>query len=217
MKPVSAAPEPLPPGRPKDLTKRAAILEAATRLFIQAGFDGASMDQIAAEAGVSKLTVYSHFGDKDGLFTEAVRAHCEQGMPSHLFDQAPDIPLRECLTTIAETFTAMVMSPQAIAGHRILCSPQVATSPLPKLIWEAGPHRVNTAFTTLLERRIAAGELDITDPPRAAGHFFTLLKGELHTRAVFGNCCGGSSACDESLEAHVASVVDLFLRAYGKR
>src|SRR5690606_22208157 len=55
------------PGRPKDLAKRAAILQAAERMFLQHGFEGVSMDQIAAAAGVSKLTVYSHFGDKDAL------------------------------------------------------------------------------------------------------------------------------------------------------
>ena len=60
------------PGRPKDLGKRAAILDAAKRLFIQSGFDGTSMDQIATEAGVSKLTVYSHFGDKESLFLSLI-------------------------------------------------------------------------------------------------------------------------------------------------
>ncbi|WP_330970248.1 TetR/AcrR family transcriptional regulator, partial [Lysobacter sp. A3-1-A15] len=63
--------KPAGPGRPKDLAKRAAILDAAKSMFTQYGFGGASMDQIAAEAGVSKLTVYSHFGDKETLFAAA--------------------------------------------------------------------------------------------------------------------------------------------------
>ena len=67
-------PRPAPgPGRPKDLAKRAAILDAAVRMFTRHGFEGASMDQIAAEAAVSKLTVYSHFGDKETLFGDALR------------------------------------------------------------------------------------------------------------------------------------------------
>ena len=68
----AAAPKPSGPGRPKDLGKRSSILEAAKRLFSMEGFAGVSMDQIAAEAGVSKLTVYSHFGDKEALFFAAV-------------------------------------------------------------------------------------------------------------------------------------------------
>ena len=70
------------PGRPKDLEKRAAILAAAKRLFPMSGFEGTSMDAIAAEAGVSKLTVYSHFTDKETLFVAAIRARCRRVRPS---------------------------------------------------------------------------------------------------------------------------------------
>ena len=206
--------KPAGPGRPKDLAKRAAILDAAKRLFVLQGFDGVSMDQIAAEAGVSKLTVYSHFADKDGLFAEAVRAHCEQGMPTRLFEPHPGVPLRERLTDIGEAFFAMIMTPEAIAGHRILCSPQITGSHMPAMFWEAGPQRVQNGFTALLERRIAAGELEIEDPARAASQFFTLLKGEPHAQAVFGYSCG---ARHDTPQAHVAGVVDMFLRAYAKR
>ncbi len=206
--------KPAGPGRPKDLTKRAAILDAAKRLFVLQGFDGVSMDQIAAEAGVSKLTVYSHFGDKDRLFAEAVRAHCEQGMPTRLFEPDPEVPLRERLSEIGTAFFAMIMTPEAIAGHRILCSPQITGSPIPAMFWEAGPQRVQDAFTALLERRIAAGELEIDDPTRAASQFFTLLKGEPHAQAVFGYCCSGRR---DTPQAHIASVIELFLRAYATR
>ena len=202
------------PGRPKDLGKRAAILAAAKRLFVQQGFEGVSMDQIAGEAGVSKLTVYSHFGDKEGLFAEAVRAHCEDNMPTALFEPEPDVPLRERLSDIGRGFFAMIMTPEAIAGHRILCTPQMTGSDMQELFWKAGPQRTQMAFVNLLQRRIEAGELDIDDPERAAAHFFTLLKGELHALAVFGYSC---SKCDTNPVTHVTSVVDLFLRAYAKR
>ena len=210
----NAPPKSATPGRPKDPAKRADILAAATRLFPLEGFERVSMDQIAAEAGVSKLTVYSHFGDKDGLFAEAVRAHCEHGMPTRLFDPRPNVPLKRRLTEIGTAFCAMVMSPEAIAGFRILCSPQAMASGLPTLAWEAGPRRVQEAFAALLERRIASGELEIDDPAMAATHFFTLLKGEPHACALIGvSCCKALP----TPKAHVASVVDLFLRAYARR
>ena len=213
------APDPVPartagPGRPKDLAKRASILEAAKQLFLEQGYQGVSMDQIAATAGVSKLTVYSHFGDKDSLFTEAVRAHCEEGMPTTLFVAEPDTPVRERLIAIGNAFFSMIMTPEAIAGHRILCSTQIATSSMPAAFWEAGPQRVQESFAELLERRVANGELEIGDCQRAASQFFTLLKGEPHAHAVFGFCCGGSV---DSPTEHVASVVELFLRAYAVR
>jgi TetR/AcrR family transcriptional repressor of mexJK operon len=203
------------PGRPKDLAKRGAILDAAKHLFVRLGFDAVSMDQIAAEAGVSKLTVYSHFGDKESLFAAAVESHCEQGMPASLLEDRPQMPVRERLTEIATAFYAMIASPEAIAGHRVLCSPQLANSHLPRLFWDSGPRRMQERFAALLAARAAAGQLDIPDPTLAASQFFTLLKGEPHARMVFGCGCAGEPHLVP--EAHIAACVDMFLRAYGPR
>jgi TetR/AcrR family transcriptional repressor of mexJK operon len=208
------AAKPNAPGRPKDLGKRAAILEAAKRLFVEQGYDGVSMDQIAAAAGVSKLTVYSHFGDKDALFAAAARAYCERQLPAELFAACPEVPLRERLLEIARAFYAMVSSPEAVAGHRILCTPQMADSPVPAMFWDAGPKRVQGEFAQLLQRRIEAGELEIDDVPRAASQFFALLKGDLHAQLVMG--CA-DAACREVVREHVAASVDMFLRAYARR
>ncbi|KAB8196169.1 TetR family transcriptional regulator [Lysobacter maris] len=204
------APRPTGPGRPKDLAKRAAILDAAKRIFTLQGFDGTSMDQVATEAGVSKLTVYSHFGDKEGLFSAVVKAHCEQQMPSSLFVERPELPLRERLLEIAQAFYAMISSPEAVAGHRMMCSPQMAESPMVQLFWESGPMRVQGDFARLLERRIGVGELEIAHVERAASQFFTLLKGEHHARLVFG-CAGPPLG---SVDEHLAASVDMFLAAY---
>ena len=209
----SDAPPGAGPGRPKDLGKRASILDAAKRLFTLQGFEGVSMDAIATEAGVSKLTVYSHFGDKNALFGEAVKMHCEQGMPPALLADRPGQPIRTRLTEIATAFYAMISSPEAVAGHRILCSPQVMDTPLPQLFWEAGPRRVQAGFAALLDARVAAGELDIPDTALASSQFFTLLKGEPHARLVFG--CGCSGEPHKTAEDHVEACVDMFLRAYG--
>lgn len=212
--PETTPTKPVGPGRPKDPGKHAAIMEAAKRMFVTHGFEGVSMDQIAAEAGVSKLTVYSHFGDKESLFAEAVRLHCEEGMPTMLFVAEPDTPIRERLLAIGNAFFSMIMSPEAIAGHRILCAPQVASSSIPSAFWAAGPQRLQQSFAELLQRRVASGELEIDDCERAAAQFFTLLKGEPHAHAVFGFRCDGRI---DSPEQHVASVIDLFLRAYAVR
>lgn len=201
------------PGRPKDLEKGAAILDAAKRLFATQGFDGTSMDQIATAAGVSKLTVYSHFGDKETLFAAGAKAFCDQQLPTALFEPRPELPLRDRLMLIARAFFAMISSPEAVAGHRILCAPQMADSPLPRMFWEAGPQRVQDAFAELLRSRVSNGELEIDDIPRAASQFFTLLKGEPHAQLVFG--CGGK--CSRQTQAHLTATVDFFIRAYAPR
>jgi TetR/AcrR family transcriptional repressor of mexJK operon len=201
------------PGRPKDQGKGAAILETAKRLFLALGYEGVSMDQIAAEAGVSKLTVYSHYGDKETLFAAAAKAYCDQQLPGSLFEPRPDLPLHERLLQIGRVFFAMVASPEAVAAHRMLSTPQMAETAVPRMFWDAGPQRVQDAFAELLRARMAAGQLAIDDVPRAASQFFALLKGEPHMKMVLG--CGPLS--DAAAEAHVRASVEMFLRAYAPR
>jgi TetR/AcrR family transcriptional repressor of mexJK operon len=204
---------PAAPGRPKDPGKGAAILETAKRLFLTLGYEGVSMDQIAAEAGVSKLTVYSHYGDKETLFAAAAKAYCDQQLPGSLFEPRPDLALRERLLQVARVFFAMVASPEGVAGHRMLSTPQMAETAVPRMFWDAGPQRVQDAFAELLRARIAAGQLAIDDVPRAASQFFALLKGEPHMKLVLG--CAPLS--EDDAESHVRASVDMFLRAYASR
>ncbi|TXH74506.1 MAG: TetR/AcrR family transcriptional regulator [Lysobacteraceae bacterium] len=200
------------PGRPKDLSKRAAILEAAKHLFIRHGFDGVSMDQIAAEAGVSKLTIYSHFGDKESLFSAGVCAKCEEQLPSALFLQETEGPLREQLLAIARAFFALVTSEDAIAMHRMMMMPGTGGDHIRALFWQAGPQRLQDGFCEFLRHHVARGELVVPEPQRAASQFFCLLKGDMHAQMMCGMCCQPGEA---EIEAHLAATVEMFLRAYG--
>ena len=193
---------------------RERILDVARQAFLEGWYDEVTIGGIAKDAGVSGQTVLNHFGDKETLFAAVVKSYCESQLPDALFDAAPETPLRERLLEIARAFFAMICASEAIAGHRILCSPQIAGSSLPRLFWESGPRRVQAGFAALLERRIAARELAIDDVPRAASQFFTLLKGEPHAQLVFG-CC--DAADPAAVDAHLAASVDLFLRAYAPR
>lgn len=213
--PNPAAPEPAKPagpGRPKDLGKRAAILDVAKRLFSQNGFDGVSMDQIAAEAGVSKLTVYSHFGDKESLFSSAIRAKCEEQLPSALFLAGLEGSLREQLTAIAHAFFTLISSEEAVAMHRMMMMPGTGDTHVRELFWQAGPQQVKDAFADFLRSRVARDELHIPDIARSASQFFSLIKGDLHMQMLCGMCSGASAG---DVERHIEATVDLFLRAYG--
>ncbi|HET7223287.1 MAG TPA: TetR/AcrR family transcriptional regulator [Rhodanobacteraceae bacterium] len=201
------------PGRPKDLEKRAAILEAAKRLFPQHGFEGTSMDAVAAEAGVSKLTVYSHFGGKEALFIETIRCKCDGLMPRALFDVDVTAPVRGQLLGIARAFFSMMMSDSALGMHRTLVASSQQSPKLARLFWEAGPVQVQAALAEMLKKEVVARQLDIADTHRAASQFFSLLKGEHHARMLFG--CGQPST--EEAEAHLEATVDMFLRAYAPR
>jgi TetR/AcrR family transcriptional repressor of mexJK operon len=202
------------PGRPKDLEKRAAILQAAKRLFTTQGFDGTSMDAIAAAAGVSKLTVYSHYQDKERLFTAAVECVCQEQLPPEIFNADLKGPIRKQLLAIAKAFFALITSEEAISVHRTIVANAQQSPKLGMLFWEAGPKRTQEAFQTFLRAEVEGGKLDIPDTKRAAMQFFCLLKGELHARREFG--CGEPFTPRE-IEEHLNATVDLFLRAYAPR
>lgn len=200
------------PGRPKDPSKGVAILEAAKRLFVEQGYEGVSMDQIAAEAGVSKLTIYSHYGDKETLFSEAIASKCEEQLANGLFAFDHDKPLRELLLEIGRAFFGLCLSDDAMAVHRTVTT-QTTSPKLGKLFWEAGPRRIQVAMEDLLRKEVAAGQLDIPDVHRACSQFFCLIKGEPHMLVL----CGYEPPSPQEAEAHVQSCVDMFLRAYAVR
>lgn len=201
------------PGRPKDLGKRAAILETAKEMFIELGFNGVSMDGIAAGAGVSKLTVYSHFGDKETLFFEAIQAKCVEMMPDDLFVTDSEGPLREQLRGIGHAFFALISSDEAIATQRMMMTPETDDR-IREMFWQAGPKRTESALPEFLEARATRGELAIDDPRLAARQFFCLIKGELHAHMMCGLCAAPEQP---DAEAHIATTVDFFIRAYAPR
>ena len=209
------APDPVPartagPGRPKDLAKRASILEAAKQLFLEQGYQGVSMDQIATTAGVSKLTVYSHFGDKETLFAAAIAATCEEVLPEELFAPAPAGTLREQLRSIGQAFY-LITSDEAISMHRLMNTPGTAENAMRELFWNAGPQRLQAAFARFLQPHVAAGRLRIDDIPLAASQFVCLLQGELHPMMACGLCRQPGAP---EVARHVDATVDLFLRAH---
>ncbi len=199
------------PGRPKDLEKRAAILEAAKRLFPQSGFEGTSMDAIASEAGVSKLTVYSHFTDKETLFVAAIRERCDEQMPPTLFSVDRSAPVRRQLEAIGHAFYALIMQPESIALHRLITSGSASAQKLAQMFWDSGPRLLHDDFGEFLRQEVAEGVLDIENVSRAASQFFALIKGELHARLL----CGCSQPVTQAdVDVHVRATVEMFLRAY---
>mgnify|MGYP001821313898 CR=1 FL=1 len=114
-------------GRPRSEEKRMQIMSAAMELFTLNGFEGTSVDDIAAAAGVSKQTVYSNFGSKEALFGLAISKKCEQsGMGSSEID--PQIPPERMLPEIARRFVKLITSPEAIRINAV-CTANGETHP----------------------------------------------------------------------------------------
>jgi len=199
------------PGRPKDLVKRKAILDAAKVLFLSKGYANTSMDAVAAEAGVSKLTVYSHFNDKETLFSAAVVAKCEEQLPPLFFELPEGVAVETVLLNIARGFHQLINSDESVNLHRLMMTLGSQDPKLAQIFFEAGPERMLHGMERLLRRIDESGVLSIDKPHNAAEHFFCLLKGAGNFRLLYG--CG-EPPVGEAAESHVREVVGLFMRAY---
>jgi len=202
---------PAGPGRPKDLAKRQAILEAAKQLFLTLGYASTSMDAVATAAGVSKLTVYSHFTDKETLFSSAVMATCKAQLPELIFELPEGVALESVLLNIGRGFQALISSEESVNLHRLIIALGNQDPTFSQFFFEAGPMRVLREMEALLRTVDQRGLLRIDKPDHAAEHFFCLLKGAANFRLLLGY----APALDEqAAEAHVQEVVALFMRAY---
>lgn len=199
------------PGRPKDLAKRESILEAAKSLFLSLGYANTSMDAVAAAAGVSKLTVYSHFTDKQTLFCSAVMATCQIQLPDLLFEYPEGVPVEEVLLNIARGFQALISSDESVKLSRLIMAQGSQDPSFGEYFYEAGPKRVLAGMEALLRDIDARGLLRIANPLHAAEHFFCLVKGAPDYRLLLG--CAGPLEGEEA-EAHVREVVGVFMRAF---
>lgn len=199
-----------PRGRPKDLGKRQAILQAAADLFMANGPDAVSMDDIAKAAGVAKLTLYSHFDTKDALFQQIIIDKCHEHDVNGRFDDLAQLPPREALHRLGQNFIQLILSPEALSMHRIieggLASPKMA-----RVFHEAGPVAVKKEFSKLAQRWQKQGQMSTRwSPDDLADMFFCLIKGMLHMELVLGLRKRPSAA---DIKAYAALRVDLFLAA----
>ncbi len=199
------------PGRPRSAAKHEAILTAATEVFLERGFGAASMDLIARRAGVSKVTVYKHFGGKEALFGAIVEARCRRLMAPVLTPAARPNDLEATLLATATGFMDLLMDPSAVALYRLVVAEAPRFPELARAFYDNGPKRAIRSLADLLSEEAAAGRLDVGDPVRAAEQFFSLTSGYVHMRALLGIEVPRRGT---DVQAQVRSAVDTFLRAY---
>ena len=177
---------PAGPGRPKDDRKAAAILEAAGNLFIRHGLSRVTMDTVAREAGVSKLTVYNHFGNKDQLFETVIRSKCESYMRDDLLAEMDGRdPLNE-LRVLGQAFVNIIYDDEALAMHRTVMSESRNNQKIARLFYRSAPERVFEQMEAYLGNLERFGQYHFPDVHRAADIFFSLFQGDTHMRTALG-------------------------------
>jgi len=188
---TATAPRPHQPEQPgrdrRSPAKHAAILKAATEVFLREGYARASVDAIAEAAGVGKQTVYGHFGDKQQLFL-AVVEHAHATSPLDRADLITDTGDPQAdLTAAATWLIRAVTAPEIAALHRLTIA-ELTHHPELQRSWrddERGQNVIGAiaAYLTACDRR---GTLTVPDPRTAARQFVWLASVEAQVRSLRG-------------------------------
>ena len=193
--------------------KAESILAAAKRTFLASGFGAVSMDTIAREAGVSKATVYAHFAGKEELFGAVIGRECERYFARFSARELDPSDVRASLTVLGHRFLELVLSPDAIALHRIIVGEVTRFPVLGEVFWHAGPERERVQIEAFLQSAAASGTLSLCDTRLAAEQFISLVRGEIQLRQLLRLA---PEAGQPEIHAAVEGAVDTFIRAFAR-
>jgi TetR/AcrR family transcriptional regulator, mexJK operon transcriptional repressor len=214
-----ATTRPAAPAAPRRRAGRLAsggvIREAATALFLRNGYLGTSIDEIAAQAGVSKQTVYTHFADKEQLFTELVRGNST--VAEEFIQALAGLPetddLERDLGHLARRYVAAVIQPRVLQLRRLVIGESGRFPELARSYHEHVPERVISTLADCLRRLGDRGLLRVDDPALAASHLAWLILAVPLDRAMF---CGDGTFPPAELDRFADAGVRVFLAAYGR-
>ena len=204
------------PRRARRLASGGPIREAATALFLEKGYSATSMDEIAAQARVSKQTIYTHFTDKQELFADLVLGNAERAdaFLSTMADTLRDTGAEAGLGRFARHYVRFVIRPEVLRLRRLVVGEAGRFPELARTYYERVPGRVCSTLAQLLEELAARGELTIDDPDLAAQHLVWLVLGLPLDRGMFD--VDAAAPTTERLD-HIADAgVRVFIAAYGR-
>ncbi|MCJ2141923.1 TetR/AcrR family transcriptional regulator [Methylobacterium sp. E-066] len=192
--------------------KRRQILDGARTVFLSAGFDGASMGEIARAAGVSKGTLYVYFDSKEDLF-EALIIQEKRGLAEALFTlDAEDLDVPAVLTQLGTRFLTEMGRPEHVAVVRMVIGACEKFPRFGQAFYEAGPASGVARLSAYLDAQVQGGRLRIADIELAARHFLHLCQAGQMTRLLFA---AGDGASDAEIRYLVGNAVRVFLAGYG--
>jgi len=176
------------------------------------GFAATSIEQVAADASVSKVTIYNHFGDKRALFVAAVERECEKMRGYFTLEEMPDAKIEERLNRIATAMCAFLSRPEMIQFELRIAAETQHEPVVGRAFLETGPWRMKAAFSAWLSHACDQGELVIEDPDLAAEQLVSLAKGMGDLERRFG-----SRPSEQENAARIEGAVSVFLAAYGPK
>jgi AcrR family transcriptional regulator len=193
-----------------DSSKRRQILDGARKVFMDLGFDGASMGEIARAASVSKGTLYVYFADKSRLFEAIVEQESlEQGEVAFNFD-----PARDVATTLREfgcAYIAMICRPGGGSAIRTVMAIAERMPDVGRRYYERVLDKTINRLAAYLDVHVALGELVVEDRQLAASQFLMMCQASLFLPFIFQ---AAPAPSPERISQVVDSAIRMFLAAY---
>ncbi len=199
------------PAETQESAKRRQILDGAREVFLTLGFDGASMNDVARVAGVSKGTLYVYFASKEALFEAYVRDERRAQVEQICCFEDDAAEVAAALTAYARNYLTVLTRPESMAHMRTVLAIATRIPSIGAAFYDAGPRHGAANRARWLARRAARGELAVEDAQEAAGVFKALLMTEPFARALFLNEQPDAAA----IEAQAKRAVHLFLQLFG--
>ena len=190
------------------------VLDGARTVFLRDGFEGASVDDIVREAGVSKATLYSYFPDKRLLFLEVAKIECQAQSQAAVAQVEASGDLREGLTQAAIRMSRFFLSDVGMQVYRIVVGESQRFPEIGREFYEAGPAHVREILKAFLQKGVDEGHLKIDDLDLAADQFPELCKAGLHLQMAIGL---RDKPSNDEIDRVVAGAVDMFLCKYEVR
>lgn len=187
------------------------ILAGAREVFLELGYEGASTDKIAKQAGVSKGTLYNYFPDKETLFVAFIEEECRKQSSLIFKVKNASDDIESVLREIAHNYVKMCPSPFIQGIYRLAIAEATRFPALARTFYDSGPDLASRRMTQLLAGAVARGELKIDDVDAAAHQFAQLCKADLFEKCLFQVKL---SVTVEEIERIANNAVDVFLRAY---
>jgi TetR/AcrR family transcriptional regulator, mexJK operon transcriptional repressor len=188
------------------------VLSGARTVFMRDGFEGASVDDIAREAGVSKATLYSYFPDKRLLFTEILRTECRRQTEQAEAEIADGLPLEQMLTMAGERIAEFLMSDFGRSMFRLVMAEGQRFPEIAREFYRNGPGLIHDRLVFHFGHMVACGALQIDDLDLAADQFAQLCKAAIHEKLLFGM---SEHIRKEDVTRSVTGAVQMFLARYG--
>ena len=206
-----------PPHQRGNYDKRCRIIKAATDVFCRDGFIGASIDAVAAEACVSRQTIYNQIGDKDMLFAEVVRAITERSSAVMVKTLAtfPDKPHdieAELIDFATRLSRNCICDADGVAMRKLIENEGRRYPELFDTWKEYGPGKNWPAISARLARLAHDNQIELDDPDLAARQFMALIGADLPESPA-----PGEEPTEADVRKAATNAVRTFMRAYPPR